>query len=172
MVCVSGDGFSFWVVGWVLCRQWMMCNDCEELSSWCVLDLSRYLILVLRRWCYWNTKLTVVTFDKPGCGAEKLVNNVTDVIYGMLSLAYLFLLHLLGWLLLISFAIEISADSKYYSCGVQCYFSWCVHIFVIFSWLLSWWVVMSISMIGLLSFLDVDEVSVPLIYWIRGMLSG
>ena len=35
-------------------------------------------------------------FDKPGCGIEKLVNNVADVIYGMLSLAYLFLLHLLG----------------------------------------------------------------------------
>ena len=67
----------------------------------CVLDLSRYLILVLRRWCRWNTKLTVVAFDKPGCGAEKLVDNVTDVIYGMFSLAYLFLLHLLGWSLLI-----------------------------------------------------------------------
>ena len=38
----------------------------------------------------------VVDFDKLGCGIEKLVDNVADVTYGMLFLAYLFLLHLLG----------------------------------------------------------------------------
>ena len=139
---------------------------------WCVFGLSRYLILVLRRWCYWSTKVTVVAFDKPGRGIEKLVNNVADVIYGMLSLAYLFLLHLLGWLLLIFICYWDLCwfQILFMRCAVL--FSWCVHIFVIFSWLLSWWVVMNIFMIGLLSFLDVDEVSVPLIHWIRGMLSG
>ena len=32
---VSGDGFPFWLVGWVLCRYWMKCNDCKELFGWC-----------------------------------------------------------------------------------------------------------------------------------------
>ena len=31
---------------------------------------------------------------------------------------------------------------------------------------------MNIHMTGLLPFLDVDEASVPLIYWNRGVLSG
>ena len=50
--------------------------------------------------------------------------------------------------------------------------SWCVPIFVIYRDSFPWWVVMNVYVTGLLPFLDIDEVSVPLIYWNRGVLSG
>ena len=81
------------------------------------------------------------------------------------------LLHLLGRLLLDLFVVVVSVDSEFFLCGSRVIFLVCAYFCYspVIAFLVGGY---ETYMTGLLPFLDVDEASVPLIYWNRVVLSG
>ena len=81
------------------------------------------------------------------------------------------LLHLLGRLLLDLFVVAVSVDSEFFHAVRGVIFLVCAYFCYspVIAFLVGGY---ETYMTGLLPFLDVDEASVPLIYWNRGVLSG
>ena len=155
----------------------MICKDCKELFGWypvmcfwsvAVSDfgIAKMMLLKYEAYAWWFLIRWSVEL-------KNWLMIFIDMIYWMFSLACLFLLHFVG-VICNDFICHCNLcwfQIPFMRCAV-CLSSRCVQIFVIGSWLLSRGAVMNISMIGLLSFLDVVEVSFPFIYWVSRILSG
>ena len=89
----------------------LMCRDV-------FFDLSRYLSLVFRNWCYWITKLRWWLLISRAVDLKNwLIMFGWDLWHVFADVP--FLVAFVGVILMIFlYAIEISVNSKYYSCGV------------------------------------------------------